>query len=57
MEAATPEGTARDLDPGLRNAREAAKALPLGKRTPKWKSTFFICHHSETALYIEGFSI
>jgi len=32
MEAATPGGTARDLDPGLSKVREAAKALPPGKR-------------------------
>jgi len=32
MEAATPRGLARALDPGLSSAREAAKALPPGKR-------------------------
>ncbi len=29
MEAATPRGLARVLDPGLSTAREAAKAVPL----------------------------
>ncbi len=32
MEAATPRGSARDLDPGLSSAREEAKAVPPGKR-------------------------
>ena len=32
MEAATPRGSARVLDPGLSTAREAAKAVPPGKR-------------------------
>jgi len=32
MEVATPGGTARVLDPGLSAAREAAKAVPPGKR-------------------------
>lgn len=38
MEAATPGGTARAEDPGLSAAKEAAKAVPPGKRPPKWKS-------------------
>jgi len=32
MEAATPEGLASAKDPGLRESKEAAEALPLGKR-------------------------
>ena len=42
MEAATPRGLARALDPGLSMAKEAAKALPSGKRPSQWKSTYFI---------------
>mgnify|MGYP007125763455 CR=1 FL=1 len=38
MEAPTPRGLARALDPGLSDAREAAKALPSGKRPQQWKS-------------------
>ena len=41
MEAATPGGTARAEDPGLSDAREAAKAVPPGKRPPQWKSAAF----------------
>ncbi len=40
MEVATPRGTARALDPGLSTAKEAAKAVPPGKRPSQWKSTF-----------------
>jgi len=32
MYAATPGGSARALDPGLSAAKEAAKAVPPGKR-------------------------
>jgi len=32
MYAATPGESARDLDPGLSSAKEAAKAVPPGKR-------------------------
>jgi len=42
MEAATPRGLARVLDPGLSLAKEAAKALPSGKRPQQWKSTLYI---------------
>jgi len=35
MEVATPRGIARALDPGLSTAREAAKAVPPGKRPPQ----------------------
>jgi len=35
MEAATPRGSARALDPGLSIAKEAAKALPSEKRLPQ----------------------
>ena len=41
MEAATPRGLARALDPGPSIAREAAKEVPPGKRPLQWKSTFF----------------
>ena len=37
-----PGGTARALDPGLSNAKEAAKARAPGKRPPKWKSQHFL---------------
>ena len=36
-----PGGTARAEDPGLNDAREAAKAVPPGKRPPQWKSAAF----------------
>ena len=42
METATPGRLARALDPGLSLAKEAAKALPSGKRPQQWKSTYFI---------------
>ena len=54
MEVATPGGSAdvfcteseaagaRALDPGLSTAKEAAKALPPGKRPSKWKSTLYM---------------
>jgi len=38
MEAATPGGTARAEDPGLNAVKEAAEAVPPGKRPPQWKS-------------------
>ncbi len=41
MKAATPGRSARTLDPGLSNAKEAAKALPPGKRPLQWKSATF----------------
>ena len=50
MEAATPRGLARALDPGLSLAKEAAKALPSGKRPPQWKSTIFICLDCDMSL-------
>jgi len=38
MEAATARGSAKAFDPGLSTAREAAKALPSGKRPLQCKS-------------------
>ena len=38
MEAATPEGLASTEDPGLRESKEAAEVLPLGKRPLQCKS-------------------
>ena len=42
MEATIPRRFASALDPGLSIAKEAAKALPSGKRSPQWKSTFLV---------------
>ena len=42
METTTPRGSARVLDPGLSIAKEAAKAVPPGKRSWQWKSTFIV---------------
>ena len=55
MEAATPRGLASVLDPGLSLAKEAAKALPSGKRPQQWKSVFLFVYKKEIYLKIKVF--